>query len=221
MSTVSTVHSVMGPPRGLRGRLRDAARRRAQAWVFGPEANFPGDPRRRIIADHTATADLRLVQYGPDDGYPVQIGRYTAVTHSAVILHGGLHRSDWVSAVHTHYQDGAWVWPDGALHSKGPVVIGNDVLVTFEALIMSGVRIGDGAIVAPRSVVTRDVEPYEVVGGNPARHIKWRFDEPTRAALLRIKWWDWPEEKVRRLRHEIDSPDVAGFVARHDPALRG
>lgn len=78
--------------------------------------------------------------------------------------------------------------------------------------------IGDGAIVAPRSVVIHDVEPYEIVAGNPARHVKWRFDEETRAALLRIRWWDWPEEKVARLRHEIDSPDVTGFVARHDPA---
>jgi carbonic anhydrase/acetyltransferase-like protein (isoleucine patch superfamily) len=92
------------------------------------------------------------------------------------------------------------------------------VLVAFEALITSGVTIGHGAIVAPRAVVVSDVAPYEIVGGNPAKHLKWRFDEETRAALLRISWWDWPEEKVNRLRHEIDSPDVAGFVARHDPA---
>jgi acetyltransferase-like isoleucine patch superfamily enzyme len=218
---VSNTHSLYGPPRGLRGRLRESARRRVQSWVFGLEANFPGDPRRRMIADHTVTADLRLVQYGPDDGYPVQVGKYSGLTHTAVIFHGGAHRPEWVSAVHAHYQDGAWLWPEGQPHSNGPVVIGNDVLVTFEAVIMSGVTIGDGAIVAPRAVVVNDVQPYEIVGGNPARHIKWRFDEQTRAALLRIKWWDWPEEKVKRLRHEIDSPDVAGFVRRHDPLLRG
>jgi hypothetical protein len=82
---------------------------------------------------------------------------------------------------------------------------------------MSGVTIGHGAIVAPRAVVLHDVQPYEIVGGNPAKHIKWRFDEPTREALLRIAWWDWPEEKVARHRHEIDSPDVQGFIERHDP----
>jgi acetyltransferase-like isoleucine patch superfamily enzyme len=217
----TTTHSLSGPPRGFRGRLRANLKRRVQGWVFGLEANFAGDPRRRIVADHTVTADLRLVQYSPDDGFPVTIGKYSGLTHTAVIYHGGLHRSDWVSAVHTHYDDGEWVWPDGALHSKGPVVIGSDVLVAFEALITSGVTIGHGAIVAPRAVVVHDVQPYEIVGGNPAKHIKWRFDEETRAALLRIKWWDWPEEKVRRLRHEIDSPDVAGFVRRHDPALHG
>ena len=206
---------------GWRTRLREAAKRRVRAWVFGTEAIFPGDPRRRIIADETVTADVRLVQYTPDDGDPVRIGKYSGVTHTAVIFHGGLHRADWVSAVHAHYEDGEWKWPAGAMHSKGPVVIGSDVLVTFEVLIMSGVTIGDGAIIMPRAVVTKDVAPYEIVGGNPARHVRWRFDEQTRAALLRIRWWDWPEEKVRKLRHEIDSPDVADFVRRHDPALHG
>ena len=192
-----------------------------QRWIFGQEANFPGDPRRQLIADHTCTVDLRLVQYGPDDGYPVTVGKYSGLTHTATIYQGGLHRSDWVGCVHAHPdENGNWVWPEGALHSKGPVVIGSDVLVGFEALIMSGVTIGHGAIVAPRSVVVKDVEPYSIVGGNPAKHLKYRFDEPTREALLRIAWWDWPEEKVLRLRHEIDSADVAGFVARHDPALQ-
>jgi acetyltransferase-like isoleucine patch superfamily enzyme len=203
---------------GLRYRLKEKLRRRVRAWIFGIEANFPGDPRRRLIADHTVTADLRLVQYHPGDGSPVTIGKYSGVTHSAVILHGGLHRSDWVGVVHAHPENGVWVFPDGAMHSKGPVVIGSDVLVGYEALIMSGVRIGHGAVVAARTVVTHDIEPYEIVAGNPARHIKYRFDEPTREALLRIAWWDWPEEKVTRLRAEIDSPDVQGFVVRHDPA---
>jgi acetyltransferase-like isoleucine patch superfamily enzyme len=222
VSTLVTTHSLYGEPKGLRGRLRAAAQRRVQRWIFGNEANFPGDPRRRMIADHTVTADLRMVQYHQEDGYPVTIGRYSGLTHTAVIYHGGLHRSNWVSCVHAHVDEtGAWVWPDGALHSKGPIVIGSDVLVAFEALITSGVTIGHGAIVAPRAVVVHDVAPYEIVGGNPAKHLKWRFDEPTREALLRIAWWDWPDEKVLRLRHEIDSPDVAGFIARHDPLLHG
>lgn len=216
----ATAHSLYGPPQGFRGRLRESAKRRVQRWVFGAEANFPGDPRRRMIADETVTADLRLVEYHPNDGDPVTIGKYSGLTHTAIIYHGGLHRSDWVSAVHAHFEDGEWKWPEGTPFSKGPVVIGCDVLVAFEALIFSGVTIGHGAIVAPRAVVTRDVAPYEIVGGNPAKHLKWRFDEPTREALLRIAWWDWPEEKVRKHRAEIDSPDVQGFVERHDPARR-
>ena len=202
---------------GFRVRMRDAAQRRVRQWVYGPEANFPGDPRRRVVMDDTVTADVRLVQYSSDEGVPVQIGRYSGVTHTAVILHGGMHHADWVSAVHAHREDGEWVMPPGAPYSAGPVIIGNDVLIAYEALIMSGVTIGDGAIVAARAVVTKDVEPYEIVGGNPARHIKWRFDQPTREALLRIAWWNWSDEKVREHRAEIDSPDVQAFVERHDP----
>ncbi|MFN2560846.1 MAG: CatB-related O-acetyltransferase [Jatrophihabitans sp.] len=201
-------------------RARDALQRQVRQWVFGVEANFPGDPRRRLIADETVSPEMRLVQYSDSDGSAVRIGSYTALAPTAIIFHGGLHRSDWVSAVHVHFDGNRWVWPEGALHDDGPVVIGSDVLVTFEALIMSGVTIGDGAIIAPRAVVTRDVEPYEIVGGNPAKHIKWRFDEDTRAALLRIRWWDWPREKVLAHRAEIDSPDVQGFIERHDPARR-
>jgi acetyltransferase-like isoleucine patch superfamily enzyme len=201
-------------------RIRDAAQQQVRQWIYGAEANFPGDPRRRLIHDDTTTAEMRLVEYHPADGEPVRIGKYSGVTHTATMFHGGMHRSDWVSCIHVHRKNGEWVWPEGAMQSKGPIVIGSDVLVTFEALIMSGVTIGHGAIVLPRAVVVSDVQPYEIVGGNPARHVKWRFDEPTREALLRIAWWDWPDEKVARLRHEIDSPDVQGFVERHDPARR-
>jgi hypothetical protein len=216
---VTNAYSMQPVKPGLIGRLNLLAKRRVQLWIFGAEANFPGDPRRRMILDDTVTADLRLVSYGPHDGEAVQVGKYSGLTHTAIILQGGMHRPDWISAVHAHRQDGEWVWPEGTPYSRGPVIIGSDVLVAYEALIMSGVTIGHGAIVAARAVVTKDVEPYSIVGGNPARHVKYRFDEDTRAALLRISWWDWPEEKVRALRHEIDSPDVAGFVQRHDPLL--
>jgi carbonic anhydrase/acetyltransferase-like protein (isoleucine patch superfamily) len=160
---------------------------------------------------------MRLVQFAPDDGFPVTIGNYSGIHHTVTIFQGGVHHVDWVSAVHTQRAgDGVEMVP-GSVFSNGPVTIGNNVWITFESLIMSGVTIGDGAIVAARAVVTKDVAPFEIVGGNPARHIAWRFDEPTREALLRIRWWDWPEEKVARHRDEIASPDVQGFIARHDP----
>jgi acetyltransferase-like isoleucine patch superfamily enzyme len=216
-----TSHSLYGPPRGLRSKVRDAARRRVQRWVWGDEVNFPGDPRRRLVVDRTATADMRLVQFHQDDGFPVEVGKYTGIHHSTTIFHGGLHHSDWVGVLHVHHDDagaGPWRWPADGLWSKGKVTIGSDVLVGYEALIMSGVTVGDGAIVMPRAVVSKDVQPFEIVGGNPAQHVKWRFDEPTREALLRIRWWDWPADKIWQHRAEIDSPDVAGFIARHDPA---
>jgi len=218
LRAVTNRHSLQPERPGLASRLNMIAKRRVQLWIYGAEANFPGDPRRRVVLDDSTSADLRLVQYNAGDGEPVRIGKYSVLNHTATILHGGLHRSDYVSAVHIHREDGAWVIPDGSIHSRGPVVIGNDVVVGYEALILSGVTIGDGAIVASRAVVTKDVEPYSIVAGNPARLMKYRFDEATRAALLRISWWDWPAEKVARLRYEIDSPDVAGFIARHDPS---
>jgi acetyltransferase-like isoleucine patch superfamily enzyme len=201
-----------------RANVKESAARRVRAWVLGSELIFPGDPRHEVVMDHTVIGDFRIMRFGQDDGEPIRIGRFSGLTHTAIVIPGGLHRTNWVNTVHAHQENGEWVFPRGALHSNGPVVIGNDVLVTFDVLIMSGVTIGDGAIVAPRAVVTRDVEPYSIVGGNPAKHIRYRFDEETRAALLRIRWWDWSDEKVARHRAEIDSDDVQGFIERHDPA---
>jgi acetyltransferase-like isoleucine patch superfamily enzyme len=205
---------------GWRNRVRAQMRRRVRAWVFGPESNFPGDPRRRVELGHGSTFDAQVVQYHPTDGDPITVGRYSGVNHTVVLLPGGMHHADWVGTIHTYQDGGRWVMPEGTLHSRGPIVIGNDVLVAYQAMITSGVTIGDGAIVAARAVVVKDVEPYSIVGGNPAKHLRYRFDEPTREALLRIRWWDWPDEKVRAHRDEINSPDVAGFIARHDPALK-
>lgn len=126
---------------------------------------------------------------------------------------------DWVATGHFHVEEGELVALREAVHSAGPVVIGNDVFIGFEAVIGSGVTIGDGAVVAPRSMVVKSIEPYSVVGGNPARHIRYRFNEQTRLALLRIKWWSWSEEKVAEHKDQIHSANVAGFIARHDPEL--
>lgn len=76
------------------------------------------------------------------------------------------------------------------------VQIGNDVLISLNAIIISGVKIGDGAVIGAGAVVTRDVLPYEIVGGVPAKHIKYRFDEKTISFLLDLKWWDWNREKI-------------------------
>ena len=95
--------------------------------------------------------------------------------------------------------------------NKGDIIIGNDVWIGFEAVIMAGVTIGDGAIIGTRAVVTKDVPPYTVVGGIPARPIKKRFDEDTISKLLRIKWWDWPNEKIARNIAAIQSGCIKGL----------
>lgn len=83
-----------------------------------------------------------------------------------------------------------------AWDNKGDIVIGNDVWIGYEAVIMAGVTIGDGAIIGTRALVTKDVPPYTIVGGVPAKPIRKRFDDQTIAYLQKIKWWDWTNEKI-------------------------
>ena len=83
-----------------------------------------------------------------------------------------------------------------AWDQKGDIIIGNDVWIGYEAVILSGVTIGDGAVIGCRAVVTKDVPPYTIVGGVPAKPIRKRFNEETIKELQKIKWWDWPEEKI-------------------------
>ena len=85
-----------------------------------------------------------------------------------------------------------------AWDNKGDIIIGNDVWIGYEAVIMAGVHIGDGSVIAARAVVTKDVPPYTIVGGTPARKIRMRFEEETIAKLQQIQWWNWPVEKIRR-----------------------
>lgn len=85
-----------------------------------------------------------------------------------------------------------------AWDNKGDIVIGNDVWIGFEAVIMAGVHIGNGAIIGARAVVTKDVAPYTIVGGVPARAIRKRFDDATISRLEGLRWWDWPKERIRR-----------------------
>lgn len=92
-----------------------------------------------------------------------------------------------------------------AWDNKGNIVIGNDVWIGYEAVILSGVTIGDGAIIGSRAVVTKDVLPYTIVGGVPARPIRKRFDEATIEKLLRLKWWDWSENNIQENIEAIQS----------------
>ena len=85
-----------------------------------------------------------------------------------------------------------------AWDNKGDIVIGNDVWIGYEAVIMAGVHIGDGAIIAARAVVTKDVPPYTIVGGTPAKEIRIRFDTEVIQQLLKLKWWDWSTNKIRQ-----------------------
>ena len=95
-----------------------------------------------------------------------------------------------------------------AWDNKGDIVIGNDVWIGYEAVILSGVTVGDGAIVGARAVVTKDVPPYTIVAGVPAHPIRKRFDEEVIAKLQALRWWDWDEEKIKRCIPAIQSGDI-------------
>lgn len=95
-----------------------------------------------------------------------------------------------------------------AWDNKGDIVIGNDVWIGYEAVIMSGVTIGDGAIIGTRAVVTKDVPPYTIVGGVPAKQIRKRFPEKTISELLKLKWWDWTFKKISQNMEFIKNGDL-------------
>jgi len=105
--------------------------------------------------------------------------------------------------------------PDGAdLLRVGPLEIGNDVWIGRRAIVMPGVRIGDGAVVGAGAIVTKDVAPYAIVGGNPAKLIRYRFDPNQIESLLAIRWWDWSDEKIRAEQTAFFGP-VDDFIERH------
>ncbi|WP_286364297.1 methyltransferase domain-containing protein [Azospirillum sp. B4] len=145
----------------------------------------------------------------------LSIGRYCSIADGVTIFLGGNHRPDWVTTYPFNSLQG---WDtaaglDGHPATRGDVTIGNDVWLGDGCVILSGVTIGDGAVVGARAMVTRDVPPYAVVAGNPARVINTRFDPPIVAQLLRVAWWNWPDETVYRLVPRLMSGDIPGFLA--------
>lgn len=143
------------------------------------------------------------------DGGIVSIGNWCSIGQFVTVYCGGYHHTDWVTTSPIR-EDGQ------STYSKGNVEIGSDVWIGDGAVIMSGIRIGIGAVVGARSVVTRDVPPYAVVGGNPARLIRYRMRFDQIDAMLRIRWWLWEEQEVRRNWEIFCQPDIDAFIARFD-----
>ncbi|WP_260961050.1 CatB-related O-acetyltransferase [Pseudomonas citri] len=152
-----------------------------------------------------------VMEFGDDT--VLKVGSYTSIAQGVKILLGGGHRTDWVSTFpFPRIIDEARHIP-GSNPTKGDVVIGSDCWICAETMILSGVTIGHGAVVAASAVVTRDVAPYAIVGGNPCRFIRWRFEEPMRQALLESAWWEWPTEEVKAISPLLCSDDLDAFLA--------
>ena len=137
----------------------------------------------------------------PEFGDRLIIGKFCALAQGTTFIMGPAnHRIGSATTYPFNVFGGAWTeaTPDhmSQLPRKGDTVLGNDVWLGRECVVMPGVKIGDGAVVAAYSVVTRDVAPYTVAGGNPARFIKNRFDDELAGLLMRLKWWDLPPEEL-------------------------
>ncbi len=152
----------------------------------------------------------------PESGKKLTIGRYCSIADKVEIFLGGNHRTDWG----TTYPFSALrdIWPlapktEEYHSSRGDVTIGHDVWIGCGAIILSGITIGHGAVVAAHAVVTKDVPPYAIVGGNPAKIIRHRFDEATVEALLNASWWELPQEKIATLIPLLQSNRLRELIA--------
>ena len=136
------------------------------------------------------------------------IGKFCMIASDATfIMNGGNHLTEATTAYPFAIFGGDWqhAMNGKSYPSKGDTEIGNDVWIGQDTTIMPGVQIGDGAIIATKAVVTKDVEPYTIVGGNPAKPIKKRFSEATISKLLQLKWWDWDIEKINKNIEKLTS----------------
>jgi acetyltransferase-like isoleucine patch superfamily enzyme len=144
----------------------------------------------------------------------VIIGNFCSIANGVTILTGGEHQTDWVTTYpfNTLFKKFQQTKND---ITKGDVIIGNDVWIGLNATILPGVKINDGAVVGANSVVTKDVPPYAIVAGNPAKLIRMRFDRETIDSLLRIKWWNWDIQRIMDNMPLLLSNNVEDFVKKN------
>lgn len=162
--------------------------------------------------DDSENFERNVLYHYPFVGDKLIIGRFCAIAHGVrFIMNGANHKLSGLSSYPFSIFGNGWekVMPrPGELPYKGDTVIGNDVWLGYNSLILPGVQIGDGAIIAAASVVTRDVPPYTIVGGNPAKPIRQRFPPDTVRALLEIAWWNWDADKITRNLEKIVGGDI-------------
>jgi len=146
------------------------------------------------------------------EGSTLKIGAYCSISADVHIFLGGQHRTDWVSTFPfpAFVEEALGIPCYGG--TRGDVVIGSDVWLAWGCTILSGVTVGHGAVVAAHAVVSRDVEPYSIVAGNPAKHVRWRFEQEHRDALLRSAWWMWSEAEIRKISPLLCSDRIDEFL---------
>lgn len=157
-----------------------------------------------------------VLYHYPINGDKLRIGRFCSIACGAKFLFNSANHT--LGSLSTYpfplfYE--AWehgMSPAEAWDNKGDIVIGNDVWIGYEAVILAGVTVWDGAVIGARAVVTKDVPPYTIVGGVPAKSIRKRFSEAETARLLALKWWDWPIETIASRLRDIQSGNLEALT---------
>lgn len=206
----------MGLPRLVRTQrvsLLEAARRRL---LGRPRVVRSRQIHRNAqIGDGTVIGDAVLfLSWLPTER--IVIGRFCSIGERSVIFIGGNHRTDTASTFAFDFFLLDQRFPSRTYQTTPNTVIGNDVWIGRDSMIMGGVHIGDGAVIAAGSVVVSDVPPYAIAAGNPARVVRYRFSRRTVERMLRIAWWDWPEDKLSQNMEWLYRP-INEFVAHFDP----
>lgn len=150
------------------------------------------------------------------EGAMLHIGSFCSIADRVEIFLGGNHRTDWVTTYpFGHINQDIYDWHgEGHPATKGDVHIGNDVWLGSQCTILSGVTIGDGAVVAAKSVVHKDVPDYCIVAGNPAKVIKQRFTKEQIEAIKKNPWWEMPDEEIQELLPLLCSGKINDFIAK-------
>ena len=172
-----------------------------------------------IVGDYTYYDDFETVENFEKNvkylfdfvGDKLIIGKFCMIASDVTfIMNGANHLSEAISSYPFAIFGGDWsdAMEEKEYPVKGDTKVGNDVWIGYGATIMPGITIGDGAIIATKSVVSKDVEPYTIVGGNPAKEIKKRFSEETIKDLLSLQWWDWPIEKITSHVHDLTGTEI-------------
>ena len=164
---------------------------------------------------HSFDDCARYLMPDRDDVDKLIIGSFCSIgTGVSFVMAGNQgHRHDWITSFPFFFMDEEPAFADAinAYQPAGDTVIGNDVWIGAEAMIMPGIKVGDGAVIGSRALVTKNVEPYTIVGGNPAKVIKQRFSDDEIEKLLEMKWWDWSQEQLEGAMPLLCSGDIAAL----------
>ncbi|MCJ2542640.1 Vat family streptogramin A O-acetyltransferase [Thermostichus vulcanus] len=162
--------------------------------------------------DDSENFQRNVLYHYPFVGDRLIIGKFCAIARGVkFIMNGANHAIAGFSSFPFFIFGQGWEGSEPAPESfpdKGDTVIGNDVWIGYEATLLPGVKVGDGAIIGAKAVVSRDVPPYAIVGGNPARILRYRFSEEVIQELLQIAWWNWDIEKISRNLDKISGADI-------------